>query len=62
MDKFIIYSLFCGIDGEEKKDLLLLKKDKISFENKTITLINRIMYMNEYMEYVLKDTLDPLFG
>lgn len=62
VDKFIIYGLFCGIDGEEKKDLLLLKKDKINFENKTIILTNRIMYMDEYMENVLKDTLDPVFG
>lgn len=62
VDKFIIYGLFCGIDDEEKKDLLLLKKDKINFENKTIIITNRIIYMDEYMENVLKDTLDPVFG
>ncbi|WP_270504371.1 hypothetical protein [Paraclostridium sordellii] len=62
VDKFIVYGLFCGIDGKGRSELLNLKKDQINFENKTITLSDRIIYIDDYMEDILKDTLNPVFG
>ena len=62
VDKFIVYGLFCGIDGKGRSELLNLKKDQINFENKTITLSDRIIYIDDYMEDILKDTLNPVLG
>lgn len=62
VDKFIVYGLFCGIDGKQRSELLNLKKDQVNFENGTITLSDRTIYMDEYMRNVLRDTLDPLLG
>ncbi|EQK40103.1 hypothetical protein C672_3470 [[Clostridium] bifermentans ATCC 638] len=62
VDKFIIYGLFCGINGKERAELLNLKKDQVNFENNTILLSDRIVYIDEYMGTVLKSTLDESCG
>lgn len=62
VDKFIIYGLFCGINGKERKDLLELKKDNINFDNNTILLNDRIIYIDEYMKGILQETLNPVYG
>lgn len=62
VDKFIIYGLFCGINGKERKDLLELKKEDINFDNNTILLPDRIVYIDDYMKNILEETLDPVYG
>lgn len=61
-DKFIIYGLFCGIDGKARTDLLHLKVDQIDFDNRTITLKDRIIYMDDYMYDICKDVVDKEFS
>lgn len=61
-DKFIIYGLFCGIDGKARTDLLNLKVDQIDFENKIIKLKDRIIYMDDYMYDICKDVVDKEFS
>lgn len=61
-DKFIIYALFCGIDGKARTDLLHLKVDQIDFDNRTITLKDRIIYMDDYMYDICKDVVDKEFS
>lgn len=62
VDKFIIYGLFCGINGKERKDLLELKKEDINFENNTILLEDKIVYIDDYMKNILEETLNPVYG
>lgn len=61
-DKFIIYSLFLGIDGKARTDLLHLKVDQIDFDNKIIKLKDRIVYMDDYMYDICKDVVDKEFS
>lgn len=61
-DKFIIYGLFCSIDGKARADLLNLKVDQIDFENRIITLKDRIIYMDDYMYDICKDVVDKEFS
>lgn len=62
VDKFIVYGLFCGINGKGRSELLNLTKDQINFDNNTILLSDRIVYIDEYMKTILEDTLDPEAG
>lgn len=61
-DKFIVYGLFMGINGKEYEDICTLKEEDIDFEDKSIKLKNKTIPMDEYLEEVLRDTLDKDFG
>ena len=61
-DKFIVYAIFMGINGKEYEDLCTLKEEDVDFDNKIIKLENKTISMDEYLEEVLRDTLDKEFG
>lgn len=57
VDKFIVYGLFCGIDGKSRCDLLNLKIEQINLDEKIISLSNKNIEMDDYMYEILKCTL-----
>lgn len=62
-DKFIVYGMFCGIFGKAYDDLLTLKVSDINFDDKTIkTKSGKIIYMDDYLLDVVKDTVSPIYG
>lgn len=62
-DKFIIYAIFSGIKGTGYSDLVELKMDDVDLKNKEIKLPSGIIIeIDEYMEDILTDLLDPEFG
>lgn len=62
-DKYLIYGLFCGIKGREFSDLLQLQSKDVNMKNKEIYLPSgKVIKMDEYMEDILTDVLDPIYG
>lgn len=56
-DKFIIYALFNGISGKEVEELRTLKVEQIDFENKKITLPDRVVNMDDTLVQLAKDAI-----
>lgn len=61
-DKVIVYCTFMGAYGIGHKDLLNLKEKDIDFENKLLKLENNWIIIDDYLEDILRDTLDPVWG
>ncbi|MGL5715191.1 MAG: hypothetical protein ACRCX2_19395 [Paraclostridium sp.] len=58
-DKFIVYGLFCGIAS---KELTELKIEDVDFKNKEIKCKSKTIKMDEYLEDIIKDATDTIFG
>lgn len=61
-DKFIIYGLFCGICGKERKQLLEMKTDQIDLDKRIIRLEDKIIHMDDFMYDICNDILDPIYS
>lgn len=61
-DKFIIYGLFLGICGKERKELLEMKTNQIDLENNMIKLEDKIIYIDDFMKDICIDILDPVYS
>lgn len=61
-DKFLVYGLFCGINGKANQDLLGLKVDQIDMDKRIIKLEDRMISIDDFMYDICLDVLDPVYG